>query len=56
VFLLGESQGWRDLLGCRLWGHIVSDTTEATKQQQQADSLSLELQESLIFIGIIQNL
>ena len=56
VFLPGESQGRRDLVGCPLCGHIESDTTEATKQQQQADSLSLELQESPIFIGITENL
>ena len=30
VFLLGESQGWRSLVGCRLWGRTESDTTEAT--------------------------
>ena len=30
VFLPGESQGWRSLVGCRLWGHTESDTTEAT--------------------------
>ena len=30
VFLPGESQGWGSLAGCRLWGHIESDTTEAT--------------------------
>ena len=30
VFLPGESQGWRDLVGCRLWGRTESDTTEAT--------------------------
>ena len=30
VFLPGESQGWWSLLGCRLWGHTESDTTEAT--------------------------
>ena len=28
--LAGESQGWRSLVGCRLWGHTESDTTEAT--------------------------
>ena len=27
-FLPGESQGQRSLLGCRLWGHTESDTTE----------------------------
>ena len=35
VFLPGESQGRRSLVGCRLWGHTESDTTEATWQQQQ---------------------
>ena len=30
VFLPGESQGRRSLLGCRLWGHTESDTTKAT--------------------------
>ena len=35
VFLPGESQGWRSLVGCRLWGRTESDTTEATQQQQQ---------------------
>ena len=35
VFLPGESQGRGSLVGCRLWGHTESDTTEATQQQQQ---------------------
>ena len=35
VFLPGESQGWGSPVGCRLWGHTESDTTEATQQQQQ---------------------
>ena len=35
VFLPGESQEWWSLVGCRLWGHTESDTTEATQQQQQ---------------------
>ena len=30
VFLPGESQGWGSLMGCHLWGHTESDTTEAT--------------------------
>ena len=30
VFLPGESQGQRSLVGCRLWGHAESDTTEVT--------------------------
>ena len=29
VFLPGESQGQRSLLGCHLWGHTESETTEA---------------------------
>ena len=29
-FLPGESQGWGSLVGCCLWGHTKSDTTEAT--------------------------
>ena len=35
VFLPGESQGWRSLVGCCLWGRTESDATEATQQQQQ---------------------
>ena len=35
VLLPGESQGRQSLVGCRLWGHTESDTTEATSQQQQ---------------------
>ena len=30
VYLLGESQGWGSLVGCRLWGRTESDTTETT--------------------------
>ena len=30
VFLPGQSQGWRSLVGCHLWGRIDSDRTEAT--------------------------
>ena len=26
----GKSQGWGSRVGCRLWGHTESDTTEAT--------------------------
>ena len=40
VFLPGESQGWRSLVGCRLWGCIESDTTEVTLQQQQQHTLA----------------
>ena len=30
VFSPGESQGWEILVGCCLWGHTESDTTEVT--------------------------
>ena len=39
VFLPCESQGWRSLEGCHLWGCTESDTTEATQQQQQQQQL-----------------
>ena len=39
VFLPGESQGWGSLVGCRLWDRTESDTTEATQQQQQPETL-----------------
>ena len=35
VFLPGESQGRRSLMGCHLWGRTESDMTEVTQQQQQ---------------------
>ena len=36
-FLREESQGRRSLVGCRLWGRMESDMTEATQQQQRHD-------------------
>ena len=35
VFLPGESQGRRSLVGCHLSGCTESDMTEVTQQQQQ---------------------
>ena len=35
VFLPGEPQGRRSLVGCHLWGCIELDTTDVTQQQQQ---------------------
>ena len=32
-----ESQGRENLLGCHLWGHTESDTTEAIQQQVNYD-------------------
>ena len=34
LFLPGESQGRRSLVGCHLWGRTESDTTEATWQHE----------------------
>ena len=46
VFLPGESQGWGSLVGCHLWGHTESDTTEATWQAAAA-TLMAESEEEL---------
>ena len=44
VFLPGESQGWGSLVGCRLWGHTESETTEglssSTCQQSNAQEFA----------------
>jgi len=45
VFLPGESQGWRSLVGCRLWGRTESNTTSMT-QQQQLEKIDYPLQYS----------
>ena len=55
VFLPGESQGWGSLVGCCLWGRTESDTTEATRQQQQQhedlqDLLELTAKKDVLFI------
>ena len=41
VFLPGESQGRRSLVGCSPWGRTESDTTEETQQQQEYESASI---------------
>ena len=41
--VLGESQGQRSLVGCRLWVHTESGTTKVTQQQQLVHSLNLYL-------------
>ena len=46
VFLPGESQGQRSLLGCRLWGCTELDTTEATQQQQQQNVNTMRTESS----------
>ena len=35
LFLISSASGQGSLVGCCLWGHTESDTTEATQQQQQ---------------------
>ena len=42
VFLPGESQGRRSLVGCHLWGRTELDTTEVTQQQQRTRSHMLQ--------------
>ena len=39
VFLPGESQGWRSLVGCRLWGRTESDTTDVTQHSNAEASV-----------------
>ena len=38
VFLPGESQGRGSLVGCCLWGHTESETTEVTSQQTELET------------------
>ena len=38
VFLPGESQGRRSLVGCRLWGRTESDTTERLSSSRSSSS------------------
>ena len=39
LFLSGESQGWRSLVGCCLWGCTESDVTEATSSSMSTESV-----------------
>ena len=55
VFLPGESQGRGSLVGCRLWGHTESDTTEATQQQQQYKAKGSPLKVLKIEKGMIES-
>ena len=38
VFLPGESQGWRSLVGCRLWGRTESDTMQLSSSSSSIKS------------------
>ena len=42
--------GTRGLVGCRLWGHTESDTTEATQQQQSAQATFFTTEHFNIFL------
>ena len=53
VFLPGESQGWGSLVGCCLWGHTESDTTEVMQQQQTWNYTSEILTIEIIVMFII---
>ena len=41
MFLPGESQRERSLVGCHLWGHTELDMTEVTEQQQQQQEVQV---------------
>ena len=56
VFLPGESQGRRSLVGCRLWGLTESVTMEAIQQQQQQQQIiSGYLKSSVQFSSVAQS-
>ena len=46
----GESQGRGSLVGCRLWGHTESDTTEATAAAAAWTMYTITINGSLGFI------
>ena len=56
MFLPGESQGRGSLVGCRLWGHTESDTTEVTQQQhttlQISDPQKYNVREHQVSAGV----
>ena len=53
VFLPEESQGRESLVGCHLWGHTESDTTEATYQQQHFLWLFQMIYFDCLFISLV---
>ena len=55
VFLPGESQGQRSLVGCRLQGHTESETTRATQQQQQHKQTNKQHSNTLRLLNRIWN-
>ena len=55
MFLPGESQGQKSLVGCRLWGRTELNTTEATKQQQQQQQPFLSNSLKALVMGTVTN-
>ena len=49
VFLPGESQGRGSLVGCRLWGHTESDTTERLSSSSRSPILVIFTEETTQF-------
>ena len=54
MFLPGESQGQKSLVGCHLWGRTESDTTEvdlaAAAAAPENDSRLIPLEISVLFV------
>ena len=53
VFLPGESQGQRSLVGCGLWDRTESDMTEATYSNSSSSSWDLIENKILLVVGRI---
>ena len=50
MFLPGESQGQGSLVGCRLWGHTESDTTEVTQKKKKKKHFPMDSHNRRTFI------
>ena len=50
VFLPGESQGQRSLVGCHLWGLTELDTTEVSVKQQWLHNIQLKTSSRVLFL------
>ena len=53
VFLPGESQGRRSLVGCCLWGRTELNTTEGTQQRQQQCDTQLAISLTFAYCFLI---
>ena len=52
IFLPGESQGQRSLLGCHLWGRTESDTTAAAGLSRYLSNKLMELHNCLLALAV----